>query len=70
MSDINVYAGEGDTVVIEGHTQIIKLRGPKGDAGPPGPKGEPGSRVKMAQMAQEASKDLRALKASHYALKI
>lgn len=35
MSDINVYAGEGDTVVIEGHTQIIKLRGPRGDAGPP-----------------------------------
>lgn len=34
MSDINVYAGEGDAVVIEGHTQIIKMRGPKGDAGP------------------------------------
>lgn len=41
MSDINVYAGEGDTVVIEGHTQIIKLRGPRGDAGPPGPPGKP-----------------------------
>lgn len=42
MDDINIYAGEGDAVVIESHTQIIKLRGPKGDAGPPGPKGEPG----------------------------
>lgn len=42
MSDINIYAGEGETVVIEGHTQLIKMRGPKGDAGPPGPKGEPG----------------------------
>ncbi len=70
MSDINVYAGEGDTVVIEGHTQIIKLRGPKGDAGRLDLKGNQVSRVKMAQMAQEESKDLRALKASHYALKI
>ena len=42
MDDINIYAGKGDTVVIEGHTQIIKMKGPKGDAGPPGPKGEPG----------------------------
>lgn len=41
MSDINVYAVQGDTVVIESHTQIIKLKGPKGDAGLPGPKGEP-----------------------------
>lgn len=39
MDDINIYAGGGDTVVIEGHTQIIKMRGQKGDAGPPGPKG-------------------------------
>lgn len=29
MDDINIYAGEGDAVVIEGHTQIIKMRGPK-----------------------------------------
>ena len=35
MNDINIYASEGDTVVIEDHTQIIKLRGPRGDAGPP-----------------------------------
>lgn len=42
MDDINIYAGEGDTVVIEGHTQIIKMRGQKGDPGEPGPKGEPG----------------------------
>lgn len=42
MDDINIYADEGDTVVIEGHTQITKMKGPKGDAGPPGPKGEQG----------------------------
>lgn len=39
MDDINIYAGEGDTVVIEGHTQIIKMKGPKGDPGDPGPIG-------------------------------
>lgn len=39
MDDINIYAGEGDTVVIEGHTQIIKMKGQKGDPGEPGPIG-------------------------------
>lgn len=70
MDDINIYAGEGDTVVIEGHTQLIKMRGPKGDEGPPGPKGEPGEPGKMVQMAQEESKALQVLGANHYALKI
>ena len=64
MDDINIYAGEGDTVVIEGHTQLIKMRG-RLDL-----KENQASLVKMVQMVQEESKALRGPGANHYALKI
>ena len=44
---INIYMGAEDKVNVKDATQIIKLRGPKGEPGPkgedgvPGPKGEP-----------------------------
>nr|DAV80337.1 MAG TPA: hypothetical protein [Caudoviricetes sp.] len=70
MDDINIYAGGGDTVVIEGHTQIIKMRGQKGMRGRLDLKENQVSLVKMVQMVREENKALRALRVNHCALKI
>ena len=37
---INIYMGEEDKVSVKDNTQIIKLRGPKGDKGDSGPQGD------------------------------